>query len=171
MKSKFSLFLVSALVLGFVSCTKSSTAPYTGVPNFTINNNTTSLTGISGAQLSSTSDSVFNFSVENYNTTDSTKLNSLATDYVNIVFSANKAIKTGTYGSGGTNLLNMSIISQYNGQLYYGGFGFSGFFGNKYSVTISSLTSTAVSGSYSAVVYEDSNDSPTIITGHFQASF
>ena len=172
MKSKFSIFLVAVSILGFVACTKSSSSsPTDNNPNVAINGGTaTDLTGISKAEFLN-SNNLDSIVILNTATTDSsfikgistTPPSSTAVNFLFIYLTSKSSLTTTTYTLGGSNVVNMVVGCQINGQRYAGA--------SLSTISIDTLSFSRVTGTYSAAVVNTSTFVPTTISGRFNANF
>ncbi len=171
MKSKFSLFLATILLLSFGACTKSSNsaAPDTN-PHITISSSTTDLTGISKAMFLN-KNNLDSIVILNTSSTDSSLISNLSTtppantsvNFLFIYLTSKTSITTSTYTLGGSNVVNMVVGGQINGQRYAGA--------SLSTISIDTLSFTRVTGTFSAAVVNTSTFVPATISGRFNANF
>ena len=174
MKSKFSLFLATVLILGLGACTKSSNSSTPdNNPNITISGKSTDLLGVSKAFYQSplNNDSII---IVNSSATSSSFLAQLSNlsgipssiNYLALGIYTNNTISQTTYSRGGSTAIVANL--QVNGQ-HYGAVSIL-----PCTVTIDTLNTIFVSGSYSITAVNLTNaldfSNPTL-TGRFRAVF
>ncbi len=172
MKSKFSLFLTSALLLGVVACTKTSTVSPDPTPTITINGGTAiQLSGVSKASFINNSyDSII---VVNSNATDTTIFSNISNlssvpstvNFASFTISSKSSISVGSYAMGGGNVVNMVVGAQISGQRYVGVSPLP------CTIRIDTLTTKLITGTYTATEINSSNYTSNSIAGRFRANF
>ena len=181
MKSKSSLFLVSALLLGVVACTKTSTVSSNPNPNITLtptiggSGTTTELLGLSTAKYTNyaNTDSIIIVN-SNASTSDSSLINNVSTNpaslptTVNFAFlylTSNNKIDVGKYASGSSNTARILGAFQVNGKRYFVASP------SPCTVNVDTLGRNYISGTYTATLAANSTDFTTVsVAGRFRST-
>ena len=173
MKSKLSLFLTSAFLLGVVACTKTSNVSTNPNPNITVNDSAAVvLNGVSKAFYASkySNDSLI---IINSSTSDSSVIKNItsisnipkSTNYLLLFINSNNTVSQTTYSASSNVFANF----QANGVIYQSASVYPT------SITIETIGQLFVSGTYSAKVLNLTNPVaniyPPTITGRFKAYF
>lgn len=166
MKSKLTLFLTSAFLLGVVACTKTSSVSPDPSPTITLNGGSAlKLAGISKAMFVNNSfDSII---IVNSNVTDTTlfgKINTLTNvdsiSTATISIFSNKSLTTASYSNGNGNTV---IAASKIGKIIYSGIG---------TATIDTLKPNLVAGTYTATEISTNATIPSAVSvaGRFRAN-
>ena len=179
MKNKLSIIVVAVFMIGFVACTKSSpsvTPVSNNNPSITLNGQTSYLSGTSRAYYTSplNNDSVV---IVNTSTNDTSfitnllNLNSVSNsvNYVEFKIASNTTIsQNATYTRGSGNTISLGAGFQVNSLAY------SSKYPASCTVTVDTLNTTFISGSYTASAINTTNglDGNTyVFSGRFRGYF
>ena len=171
MKSKLSLFLTSAFLLGVVACTKTSSVSPDPSPTITLNGGTAiKLTGLSRASFINNSfDSII---VVNSNATDTTLFTNLSNlssvpssvNFASFTLSSKTSLAVGSYTMGGGNVARLVIGAQIGGQRYVGVTPLP------CTINIDTLTTKLITGTYTATEINSANFTSNSVAGRFRAN-
>ena len=178
MKSKLTLFLTSAFLLGVVACTKTSSVSPDPSPSTTLDGGTAvKLNGISKEfEINNSYDSIL---VINSNSTDTSAIKSLYNyvklgnissiptniDFTSFLLASPTSISEKTsYSIGGSNVKRLIIVTQLSGKRYIGYAPFP------CTVSIDTLNPVFISGTYTATVGNTDQLSTSSLAGRFRAN-
>ena len=179
MKNKLSLILSSLLIMGFVACTKNNINTITTVvynnPNITLNDQAYYLTGTSRAFYTSSlnNNSIIIVNTSTADTSYITKLLNLnsvssSVNYLELEIESNNTISQTSYIRGTGNTVGLGAGFQVGGQAY------SSKLPAACTISVDTLNTTFISGSYTASAINTTNglDGNTyMFSGRFRAYF
>jgi hypothetical protein len=182
MKSKLTLFLTSAFLLGVVACTKkTSTVSTNPNPNITLtptfggSGTTTDLLGLSTAKYTNytNTDSIIILN-SNASISDSSIINNVSTNpaslpsTINFAFlylTSNNKIDVGKYSSGSSNTARILGAFQVNGKRYFVASP------SPCTVYVDTLGRNYISGTYTATLANNSTDFTSVsVAGRFRST-